>query len=187
MVEILIDEPRNYSAGEAQAALLANAQRLEEAFPAAEAQDDIPAEVIAQQRHAVQALRAAAAEIGQAGTRARAELLEAFFNVPYTLWLSPVVEVLPDDLPSEWLGVFFGFAFERKGLLSVRERKQLRRVAVAVLETWQTLHFPAHELSHEEAARVTDRLAKIRRLLQAKSLFAYLAKAIQGVETDRPD
>src|SRR5215813_9345348 len=87
------------------------------------------------------------------------------------------VELLPDDLPPEWLGIFTGFAFERKGLLSVREGKRLRKAAAAVLEHWQMSRFRSRELNGDQGNRIISRLSKIRRPLQARSLYDYLAKA----------
>jgi len=105
-----------------------------------------------------------------------------FFGLPGELRLA-VPEVLPDDLPPEWLGVFLGFAFKRRGILSVREERRLDRIASTVLEHWQATHYPSRELSRNQASRITARLAGMRRLLSKKSLFAYLSKATREVWT----
>ncbi len=187
MAEIVIDEPRDYSVEEARAELLARADFLERGLsPDAAAPTNpnpMPAEVVTQWRQAIAGLRATAAEINHVDSRRRADLLESLFAEPGTLWLVPV-EILPEDLPPEWLGVFLGFAFERRGVLSARERKQLRKSAAGVLAHWQASKFPAHELSEKEVEDAVARLSGVRRLLQGKSLFKYLAKVVRGVERE---
>ena len=106
-------------------------------------------------------------------------MLEMLNVVPGTIRLG-AVEVLPDDLPDEWLEVFLGFALARKDLLSVRERKQLHKAAAAVLLHWQTSRYPRRELDERHAEQIVERLSTLRRLLAARSLFDYLAKATLG-------
>ena len=128
-------------------------------------------------------LRSAARSIESASSRRRAEILEECLTFPGTVWrVAP--EVLPDDLPPEWLGLFLGFVLSRKNLLAVREEKRLRTVAAGVRENWLAMRFPRYELTGQAAAEVADRLATMRRLTGAESLFAYLAKAAKGAAGD---
>ncbi len=123
----------------------------------------------------IERLRAAADQLGRGTTRDRATLLERCFALPGAWWFGPV-EILTDDLPPEWLGVMLGFAFDRRGLLSVRDGKLLRQVAAAVFDQWQGTRYPHRELAPDIARRVVRRLGGVRRLLQPASLFAYLAQ-----------
>src|SRR5207244_2647100 len=135
-IDILVDEPRDYSAEEAKTVLQMRADQWEQMLTFAETvEPPISAAVMAEWRVQIGVMRAAADEIGRAETRDRAMMLEMLNVVPGTIRLG-AVEVLPDDLPDEWLEVFLGFALARKDLLSVRERKQLHKAAAAVLLHW---------------------------------------------------
>jgi hypothetical protein len=178
-VEIVIDEPRDYSATEARQSLLAQVAHqqttLEAILQAAPSVDPV---ALAHLRERIDVLRWAAEAIQQAGTRERGWILDHFFTLPNTAWMT-VIEALTDGLPPDWLGVFLGFALERKGVLSVRERKRLRKVAAAVLSQWQVVYYPRRELDVQEATNVVKRLIRVRRLLQPKSLFKYVGKLIR--------
>ncbi len=174
-LELVIDEPRRYSAAETQETLLAEAQHGETILHAATTgPTPIPAAVAAGWRKSIDQLRAAAGAITQARTRERATLLERLLSVPGSVGLTPI-EVLTDDLPPDWFGVMLGFAFERRGVLSVRDRKHLHRAAQAVFDHWQATHYPNREILRKRASLIVARLADVRRLLQPSSLFAYLA------------
>jgi hypothetical protein len=174
--EVIVDEPRTYSAPEARDVLLAHAQEWETTLEAATTgSTPLATDAAAQWRKSIDELRAEADVIIQAGKRDRATLLELLFRVPGTIWLTPV-DVLTDDLPPEWFGVMLGFAFERRGVLSVRERGQLRRATTAVFDVWQTTRYPDREIMPERTSLIVDRLTNLRRLLQPASLFAYLAQ-----------
>jgi hypothetical protein len=86
------------------------------------------------------------------------------------------VEILTDDLSPAWLGVMLGFAFDRRGLLSVRDGKLHRQVTAAVFDHWQGTRYPHRAFAPELTRRVVSRLGRVRRLLQPASLFAYLAR-----------
>ncbi len=129
-------------------------------------------------------MQAAAEILGRAGTAERATILEHLFSLPGTVWMA-AVEVLTDDLPPERLGVMLGFAFDRRGMLSVRETKQLRKAAAAVLEHWRASRYPQREVGWEKARQLVTRLARLRRPLQPASVFAYLAKLLRGVRSPR--
>jgi hypothetical protein len=175
-LDIIIDEPRDYLATEAQTVLRARAAQLESLLSAAAgAASPVPGPVLAQWRQDVEQLRAAADQLGRATARDRATLLERCFALPGTWWFGPV-EILTDDLSPAWLGVMLGFAFDRRGLLSVRDGKLLRQVAAAVFDHWQGTRYPHRELAPEITRRVVSRLGRVRRLLQPASLFAYLAR-----------
>jgi len=133
--------------------------------------------VVAQWRHEIDRLGEAAEQIGQAKTRDRASLLERCFVIPGTRWLGPV-EILTDDLPPEWLGVMLAFAFERRGLLSVRDGKHLRKVAATVFDHWQRTRYPDSESSPKLTQLMSTRLGHVRRLLQPASLFAYVRRFV---------
>jgi hypothetical protein len=174
-MDIVIDEPRTYSAEEARTTLLARVAQLESMVRSAESDPSgVPSAVVAQWRQGVEFLQAAAGRIGQ-GTRDRATLLDLCFSIPGTWWFGPV-EILTDDLPPEWLGVMLGFAFDRRGLLSVRDGKLLRKVAAAVFDHWQNTKYRDHEVSPKTTQLVVARLSQVRRLLQPSSLFAYVAR-----------
>ncbi len=178
--DLIIDAPRDFSPEEARATLLARAAQLASMLQAAE--DDpstVPPAVRAQWRQGLESLQTAAEEIGRGNTRSRATLLDLCFAIPGTWWFGPV-EILTDDLPAEWLGIMLGFAFDRRGLLSVREGKRLRKAAEAVLGHWQSTKYPDHELSPETSRRVVTRLSQVRRPLQPSSLFAYIARLTRG-------
>ncbi|HZP35342.1 MAG TPA: hypothetical protein VFE48_02500 [Methylomirabilota bacterium] len=178
--DIIIDEPRDYSPQEAQATLLARAAQLESMLQGAEHEPStVPPAVRAQWRQGLEGLRAAAEQIGRGKTQGRAALLDLCFAILGTGWFGPV-EILTDGLPPEWLGVMLGFAFDRRGLLSVRDGKRLRKVAEAVLSHWQSTKYPHRELSAETARRVVGRLARLRRPLQPASVFAYIARLTGG-------
>ncbi len=180
VLELLVDEPRTYSAAEARETLLAYAQQGATTLRAATTgSTPIPADVAAQWQKGIDLLRTAAEAITHAGTRERATLLELLFSVPSTFSLVPV-EVLTDDLPPEWFGVMLGFAFERRGVLSVREKKQLHKAARAVFDFWQETHYPDREIMPDRTSLIVSRLGHVRRLLQPKSLFAYLANLTRG-------
>jgi hypothetical protein len=175
-LDIIIDEPRAYSAAEAQTVLRARAAQLESGLGAAAgAASPVPAPVLAQWRQDIERLRAAADQLGRGSTRDRATLLERCFALPGTWWFGPV-EILTEDLPPAWLGVMLGFAFDRRGLLSVRDGKLLRQVAAAVFDHWQGTRYPHGEHAPDLTRRVVSRLGGVRRLLQPASLFAYLAR-----------
>ena len=175
-LDIVIDEPRTYSAEEARAALLARVSQLESMLRAVDSEPSgFPPVVVAQWRHGIELLQAAADLVGRGGTRDRATLLDLCFSIPGTWWFGPV-EILTDDLAPEWLGVMLGFAFDRRGLLSVRDRKLLGNVSTAVFDHWQSTRYPDREVSPETSRRVVSRLATVRRLLQPSSLFAYVAQ-----------
>ncbi len=175
-LELVIDEPRTYSAAEARETLLTYARQGETALRAATTgPTPIPTEVAAQWEKDIERLRTAVEAITHAGTRERATLLELLFSVPGTGWLTPV-DVLPDDLPPEWFGVMLGFAFERRGVLSVRDTKQLHRAAHAVFDRWQATHYRTRAVMPDRTALIVGRLANLRRLLQPASLFAYIAQ-----------
>lgn len=176
--DIIIDEPRDYSAEEARATLLARVGQLEWMLRRAESEPStVPPAVVVQWRHEVDHLREAAEQIGQAKTRDRAGLLERCFVIPGTWWLGPV-EILTDDLPPEWLGVMLAFAFDRRGLLSVRDGKRLRKVAATVFDHWQSTHYPDREISPKLTQLIGTRLGQVRRLLQPASLFAYVRRFV---------
>jgi hypothetical protein len=178
--DIIIDEPREYSPAEARATLLARAAQLQARLQGAERDPSpVPPVVRAQWREGLEHLQVAADQIGRRGTRNRATLLDLCFGIPGTWWFGPV-EILTDGLPSEWLGVMLGFAFDRRGLLSVRDGKLLRKVAETVLGHWQDTKYPHRELSSERGRRIVSRLAQMRRPLQPSSLFAYLAQLMRG-------
>ncbi len=175
-MDIVIDEPRTYSAEEARTTLLARVAQLESMVRSAESDPSgVPSAVVAQWRQGVEFLQAAADRIGQAGTRDRATLLDLCFSIPGKWWFGPV-EILTDDLAPEWLGVMLGFAFDRRGLLSVRDGKLLRKVAAAVFDHWQNTKYRDHEVSPKTSQLVVARLSQVRRLLQPSSLFAYVAR-----------
>jgi hypothetical protein len=175
-MDIVIDEPRTYSAEEARTTLLARVAQLESMVRSAESDPSgVPSAVVAQWRQGVEFLQAAADRIGQAGTRDRATLLDLCFSIPGKWWFGPV-EILTDDLAPEWLGVMLGFAFDRRGLLSVRDGKLLRKVAAAVFDHWQNTKYRDHEVSPKTSQLVVARLSQVRRLLQPSSLFAYIAQ-----------
>jgi hypothetical protein len=179
-LDIIIDEPREYSAAEAQTVLLARAVQLESMLGGATGgASPVPAAVLAHWRQEIGRLRTAADQLGRGTTtRDRATLLERCFAMPGTWWFGPV-EILTDDLPPAWLGVMLGFAFDRRGLLSVRDGKLLRQVAAAVFDHWQGTRYPHRELAPDIARRVVRRLGGVRRLLQPASLFAYLARLVR--------
>jgi hypothetical protein len=178
--DLIIDEPREYSPEEARTTLLARAAYLESMLLRAENESsNVPPAVRAQWRQGLEFLQAAADQIGRGTTRNRATLLDLCFSIPGTWWFGPV-EILSDDLPPEWLGVMLGFAFDRRGLLSVRDGKRLWRVAEAVFDHWQSTRYPHRELSPDTSRRVVSRLAQVRRLLQPSSLFAYVARLTRG-------
>jgi hypothetical protein len=178
--DIVIDEPRDYSPEEARATLLARAAQLESMLQGAERDPStVPPAVRAQWRQGLKGLQAAADQIGRGNTRDRATLLDLCFAIPGTGWFGPV-EILTDGLPPEWLGVMLGFAFDRRGLLSVRDGKLLWKVAEAVLGHWQSTRYPDRELSSQRSRRVISRLARMRRPLQPSSLFAYIAQLTRG-------
>jgi hypothetical protein len=181
LTALLIDEPREYSMTEARAELLTMAEQTDAWLE--RVNGEIPDARAARHRVAVDQLRSVASGLAGASSRTRADVLEAFFALPGTIWMT-APEVLPDDLPPEWLGLFVGFTLARKGLLSVRETKRLWHVAATVLESWQATRFPRYELRHDDAVQVVDKLATMRRLLGKESLFAYLAKAVPGVARD---
>ena len=175
-LELVIDEPRTYSAVEARETLLAYAQHGETALRAATTgPTPIPTQAAAQWEKNIARLRTAVEAITHAETRERATLLELLFSVPGTVWLTPV-DVLPDDLPPEWFGVMLGFAFARRGVLSVRDTKQLHRAAHAVFDRWQATHYPTRAVMPDRTSLIVGRLANLRRLLQPASLFAYIAQ-----------
>ncbi len=180
-VQVLIDEPRTYAVEEALAVLLAQAERWKAVRQAAAHTASVQAspEMIAQWETLVAVLEGASEALRTAGTRERGTLLNHLFTLPGTLWVT-AAEVLTDDLPPEWLGVFLGFAFERQGMLSVRECKQLQQAAGLVLSHWQATRYPEREVGPEGAARLIRRLAAVQRPLQPKSVFAYLAKLMRG-------
>lgn len=179
-IQVLVDEPRTYSVGEARAVLLTQADRGQGVLDAARgATPAISEEAAAQLAGQTAFLRAAAEQIGQVNTRGRARMLEYLFSLPGTL-LMTAVEALTDDLPPEWLGVLLGFAFERKELVSVRERRQFRKAAASVLGHWQASRYPHREIAPEAAERLVERLSGVRRPLQPKSVFAYLAKLVRA-------
>src|SRR5207245_9242037 len=90
-LELVIDEPRTYSAAEARETLLAYAQQGETALRAATTgPTPIPTEVAAQWEKNIERLRTAVEAITHAGTRERATLLELLFSVPGTVWLTTV-------------------------------------------------------------------------------------------------
>jgi hypothetical protein len=167
---ILLDEPRDYSAAEAAEQLRLMAREL----GSSEQAEDC-AELIAVLQQSADALLTA-------DSADRALILETLSTIPGLIRLSGTQpEIIPEDLPPEWLGVFIGFAFERKGLLPVRDVKKLRRSAATVLEQWQSANYEGRgELTHAAANRIVHRLADMRRLLTKKSLFAYLAKSVPG-------
>lgn len=184
-IQVIIDEPRTYSARAAQEWLLAQAGRFEATLQAARsATPPIPEAVAATWAGQIAGMQAAAEILGRAGTAERATILEHLFTLPGTVWMA-AVEVLTDDLPPEWLGVMLGFAFDRRGMLSVRETKHLRKAAAAVLEHWQASRYPHREVGVVEAERLVTRLARLRRPLQPASLFAYLAKLVRGARPPR--
>jgi hypothetical protein len=187
-LDVLIDEPRDYSSEEVMATLHAIIDGCGARLRAAETSPSAPPDaVLAQLRRTIDVARVATERIGQAKTNERAAILERLFRVPGTIQFGPI-EIIPEDLPPEWLGVFLGFALCRKGVLSTQEQKRLSKAAVAVLGQWQvSKRFRKHELDEREVARIVKRLANMRRLLQAKSLFLYLAKAVRGVERDRQE
>jgi len=179
-VQVIIDEPRTYSVEEARAVLLGQAERWKAVLRAAAHTGSVQTSPeIAQWETLVAVLEGAAEALRTAGTRERGTLLNHLFTLPGTLWVT-AVEVLTDDLPPEWLGVFLGFAFERHGMLSVRERKRLREAAGLVLSHWQATRYPAREVGLEGAARLIRRLSAVQRPLQPRSVFAYLAKLMRG-------
>lgn len=185
VIQIIIDEPRIYSAREAHEWLLAQAGRVEATLEAARsATPPIPDRVATNWAEQIAVMRRAAGALERASTAERATILEYFFSLPWTVWMS-AVEILTDDLPPEWLGVMVGFAFERRGMLSVRERRQLRKAAAAVLGHWQASRYPHREVGLQEAERLVTRLAGLRRPLQPASVFAYLAKLLRGVRSPR--
>jgi len=176
-IDILIDERRDYSPEVARTTLHMLADQWEQTLAIAETTvPSISAAAAAEWRAEIGRIRTAADEIGRARKRDRAMMLEMFNVVPGTLRLGPV-EVLPDDLPDEWFEIFLGFALAREELLSVREKKQLHKAAVSVLMHWQASRYPQRELDERHAEQIVDRLSNVRRLLGAKSLFAYLARA----------
>lgn len=178
-VQIVIDEPRDYSAEHARQLLLAQAAHQHAALEAArQATPPLDQAALARWQQQIEILRAAAEAIPKVGTRERGMILDHFFTLPDTAWMT-AVEVLTDGLPPDWLGVFLGFALERKGLLSVREGKRLRKVVAVVLSRWQDVHHPRHEFNIEKAAQAVERLSRVRRLLQPKSLYQYVAKLIR--------
>ena len=179
-LELSLDEPREYSVAETKATLQAMADQLEAQLE----QPGMPAEQVPVRQGWADAMRRAADSIDGARSAHRAEILETFMSEPGVLtFVEPAI--LPDDLPHEWLGVFFAFAFERSGLLSAREARKVHSHATTVLEHWQARHYPRHELSRAAASDVIGRVARMRRLLSRKSLFSYLEKSVQGVERDR--
>jgi hypothetical protein len=178
--EVIVDEPRTYSAPEARDVLLAHAEQWETTLEAATMGSmPLAADAAAQWRKGIDEIRAAADVIIRVGTRKRATMLELLFRVPGTIWFTPV-DVLTDNLPPEWFGVMLGFAFERRGVLSVREKKQLHRTAAIVFEASQTTPYPNRDIMPRQTSLIVDRLAKLRRLLQPASLFAYLAQMTRG-------
>ncbi len=176
--DLIIDEPRDYSPAEARATLLARVGLLESMLRGTEGEPStVPQAVVAQWRHEVDRLRQAAEQIGQAKAPDRASLLERCFVIPGTWWLGPV-EILTDDLPPEWLGVMLAFAFDRRGLLSVRDGKHLRKVAATVFDHWQSTHYPDREISPKLMRLMSTRLGHVRRPLQPASLFAYVRRFV---------
>jgi hypothetical protein len=174
--DIIIDEPRDYSLEEARATLLARVARLELMLRGTEGEPSmVPPGILAEWRQEVDRLREAADQIGRVNSRDRASLLERCFAIPGTWWLGPV-EILTDDLQPEWLGVMLGFAFDRRGLLSVRDGKRLRKVAAAVLDQWQSTRYPDRDIAPKTTQLIVTRLRSVRRLLQPASLFAYLRR-----------
>jgi hypothetical protein len=160
--------------------LLARAAYLESMLQHDENEpSNVPPAVRGQWRQGLEFLQTTAAQIGRGTTRDRATLLEFCFSISGTWWFGPV-EILSDDLPPEWLGVMLGLAFDRRGLLSVRDGKLLQNVAAAVLDHWQSTRYPDHELSPETSRQVVSRLGQVRRLLQPSSLFAYVARLTRG-------
>lgn len=175
-LDILIDEPRTYAVDEARTVLLGQATHMEAMLHEADREPStVPSAVLAQWRQAIERLRDAADQIGRANTRDRASLLERYFAIPGTWWFGPV-EILTDDLPPGWLGVMLGFAFDRRRLLSVRDGKRLRKVAGAVFDHWQRTRYPGREISPKTTQLIVGRLARVRRLLQPASLFAYVGQ-----------
>ncbi len=178
-VQIVIDEPRDYSAADTRQLLLAQAAHQQATLEAARQATPPPdPAALARWRQRIDILTAAAEAIPQVGTRERGLILGHFFTLPDTAWMT-AVEVLTDGLPPDWLGVFLGFALERKGLLSVRERKRLRKVGAAVFSQWQSVYYPQRELQTGEASEAVGRLSRVRRLLQPKSLYQYLGKSMR--------
>lgn len=177
-LELVLDEPRDFSIDETRATLYAMANELE-------AWLDQMGQTLADRTSTIRrvtAMREAAGSLDGARSSQRAAVLEEFMMEP--LAISLVTAILPEDLPAEWLGVFLALAAQSTGILSARDAKKVLPHATAVLERWQGKHYPRHELSQAEASRVIGRVARMRRLMNKKSLFSYLEKSVRGVEKD---
>jgi hypothetical protein len=113
---------------------------------------------------------------GATTPRRRAEALADHTTLPLEVFLDEI-DVVPEDLPTEWFAVHLGFLLERRGILSVRDSWKLHLYAEQLVEDWQDRRFPNRRLDQVAACRIVGRLATLVRPLAGKSVLAYLAKA----------